>query len=59
MVPAQIEIRTVKIITDGLKKEKLTFSSKTEKILFEGFLKAQNMHKYAVKRDVNGELIIN
>ena len=59
MVPAQIEIRTVKIITDGLKKEKLTFSSKTEKILFEGFLKAQNMHKNAVKRDVNGELIIN
>lgn len=43
MAPADIEIRTVKISGDG--KEKITFIGKHEKIIFEGFLSAINMHK--------------
>jgi DNA topoisomerase-1 len=45
MTPATIEVRTVKIITGEKKKDQLVFTGKHEKIIFEGFLKAQNMHK--------------
>jgi DNA topoisomerase-1 len=45
MTPATIEIRTVKIITSEKKKDQLVFTGKHEKVIFEGFLKAQNMHK--------------
>ena len=45
MEPATIEIRTVKIITGEKKKDQLVFTGKHEKVIFEGFLKAQNMHK--------------
>ena len=45
MESATIEIRTVKIITGEKKKDQLVFTGKHEKVIFEGFLKAQNMHK--------------
>ena len=45
MMPATLEIRTVKISTGEKKKDQLVFSGKHEKVIFEGFLKAQNMHK--------------
>ena len=45
MEPATIEVRTVKIITGEKKKDQLVFTGKNEKVIFEGFLKAQNMHK--------------
>ena len=45
MEPATIEVRTVKIITGEKKKDQLVFTGKHEKVIFEGFLKAQNMHK--------------
>jgi hypothetical protein len=45
MAPATIEVRTIKIVTDEKKKDQLVFTGKHEKVIFEGFLKAQNMHK--------------
>ena len=45
MEPATIEVRTVKISTGEKKKDQLVFTGKHEKVIFEGFLKAQNMHK--------------
>ena len=45
MEPATIEIRTIKITTGEKKKDQLVFTGKHEKVIFEGFLKAQNMHK--------------
>ena len=45
MEPATIEVRTVKIMTGEKKKDQLVFTGKHEKVIFEGFLKAQNMHK--------------
>ena len=43
MCPADVEIRTVKISGDG--KEKITFVGKHEKVIFEGYLAALNIHK--------------
>lgn len=45
MEPATIEVRTIKITTGEKKKDQLIFTGKHEKVIFEGFLKAQNMHK--------------
>jgi DNA topoisomerase-1 len=45
MEPSKIEVRTIKIITGEKKKDQLIFTGKHEKVIFEGFLKAQNMHK--------------
>ena len=45
MEPATIEVRTIKITTGEKKKDQLVFTGKHEKVIFEGFLKAQNMHK--------------
>ena len=45
MAPANIEVRTVKISTGEKKKDQLIFIGKHEKVIFEGFLKAQNMNK--------------
>ena len=45
MEPATIEVRTIKIATGEKKKDQLVFTGKHEKVIFEGFLKAQNMHK--------------
>ena len=45
MEPATIEVRTIKISTGEKKKDQLVFTGKHEKVIFEGFLKAQNMHK--------------
>ena len=45
MEPANIEVRTVKISTGEKKKDQLIFIGKHEKVIFEGFLKAQNMNK--------------
>ena len=58
MTPATLEIRTIKISTESndnsKKKEQLVFTGKHEKVIFEGFLKAQNYHKKTKKKlDVN------
>ena len=45
MSPASLEIRTVKISTGEKKKDQLIFNGKHEKIIFDGFLKVQNIHK--------------
>ena len=46
MTPATIEIRTVKITNVcEKKKDQLLFNGKHEKVIFDGFLKAQNIHK--------------
>ena len=54
MTPATLEIRTIKISTESnntsKKKEQLVFTGKHEKVIFEGFLKAQNYHKKTKKK---------
>ena len=49
MTPATLEIITIKISSESnntsKKKEQLVFTGKHEKVIFEGFLKAQNYHK--------------
>ena len=54
MTPATLEIRTIKISTESndnsKKKEQLVFIGKHEKVIFEGFLKAQNYHKKTQKK---------
>ena len=54
MTPATLEIRTIKISTESndnsKKKEQLVFTGKHEKVIFEGFLKAQNYHKKTQKK---------
>jgi DNA topoisomerase-1 len=45
MSPTTLEIRTLKISTGEKKKDQIVFTGKHEKVIFEGFLKAQNMHK--------------
>ena len=60
MAPATLEIRTVKIVTGEKKKDQLVFTGKHEKVIFDGFLKAQNIHKKkAFKKKVlkEGEVI--
>jgi DNA topoisomerase-1 len=59
MAPANIEIRTVKIITGEKKKDQLVFTGKHEKVIFEGYLAAFNLHKKKVKVNAMGDLVIN
>jgi DNA topoisomerase-1 len=59
MSPANIEIRTVKIITGEKKKDQLVFTGKHEKVIFEGYLAAFNLHKKKVKVNAMGDLVVN
>ena len=59
MSPANIEIRTVKIITGEKKKDQLVFTGKHEKVIFEGYLAALNLHKKKVKVNAMGDLVVN
>ena len=60
MAPANLEIRTVKIITGEKKKDQLVFTGKHEKVIFDGFLKVQNIHKQNKKKvNVDSDKVIN
>ena len=59
MSPANIEIRTVKIITGEKKKDQIVFTGKHEKVIFEGYLAALNLHKKKVKVNAMGDLVVN
>jgi len=60
MAPATLEIRTVKISTGEKKKDQLLFTGKHEKVIFDGFLKVQNIHKQnKTKVNVDSEEVIN
>ena len=55
MAPATLEIRTVKITNVcEKKKDQIVFTGKHEKVIFDGFLKVQNIHKKSgIKKNVN------